>query len=316
MHEPAPLGHLTGPVSGTRDFYHRMLLIRMFEEDVLERFGRGELRGTTHACIGQEASAVAVCSQLKEQDTVVSNHRCHGHFLARTDRPDLLLAEMRGLSGGVCGGRGGSQHLCYKGFYSNGILGGTSPVAAGLALAHAQKKDGGISVVFHGDGAMGQGVIYETMNLAALWNLPLLFVLECNGYAQSTPTARQLAGDFQRRAEGFGLQAAFLEDKDPEALLAPVGAAIESVREGKGPRMLVIDTYRFCSHSKNDDCRDPREIDARREHDPLQRIANRLSAEEREDCAREATARLAQAAAFCETLAQPDPGCLRAAGGA
>ena len=174
--------------------YWRMRFIRRFEETLLALFEKGLLNGTTHACIGQEADAVAIVEHLRDGDHVFSNHRCHGHFLAWTGDALGLLAEIMGKPEGVCGGIGGSQHLCAPGFKSNGIQGGIVPTAAGIALAEQLDGDGGLSVVFIGDGTLGEGVVYETLNLASLWQLPLLLVLEDNGWSQSTPTSVNLAG--------------------------------------------------------------------------------------------------------------------------
>src|SRR3954469_7198568 len=161
--------------------YRRLRFIRRFEQSLLDLFDRGLLNGTTHACIGQEADAVAVIEHLREGDHVFSNHRCHGHFLAWTGDALGLMTEIMGKPEGICGGIGGSQHLCAPGFKSNGIQGGIVPAAAGIALA--KQLDGGadaISVVFIGDGTLGEGAVYETLNMAALWRLPLLIVLEDN----------------------------------------------------------------------------------------------------------------------------------------
>ena len=166
----------------------RMLLIRTVEERLLRLFAGGKLFGTTHTCIGQEACAVGVVGALDlERDIIFSSHRCHGHFLMYTDDPTSLIAEILGRQTGVCSGRGGSQHLCVRNFHSNGVQGGIIPVATGVALAEKLKRTGAVTVCFLGDGTLGEGVIYEAFNLASLWRLPILYVLEHNQYAQSTP---------------------------------------------------------------------------------------------------------------------------------
>lgn len=159
------------------EFYRQMLRIRLFEETVLEMFPRGVIYGTTHTYIGQEANAVGVLSWLQDGDVVVSNHRCHGHFLAYGGSMHALAAELMGRSTGVCGGRGGSQHVKWKDFYANGILGGTIPLAVGIAFAEKTKGNSSIVFAFMGDGTLGEGVVYESLNMAALWQLPVLFVL-------------------------------------------------------------------------------------------------------------------------------------------
>src|SRR3954471_8634161 len=167
--------------------YRRMRFIRRFEETLLALFEEGLLNGTTHACIGQEADAGGLVDDLREGDHLFSNHRCHGHFLAWTGDAFGLLAEIMGKPAGLCAGIGGSQHICAPGFKSNGVQGGIVPAAAGIALAEQLRGSDALSVVFLGDGTLGEGVVYETLNLAALWKLPLLVVLEDNGWAQSTP---------------------------------------------------------------------------------------------------------------------------------
>ncbi|HMJ24673.1 MAG TPA: thiamine pyrophosphate-dependent enzyme, partial [Pyrinomonadaceae bacterium] len=162
-------------------FFQQMLTVRIVEERLLRLFSEGLLHGTVHTCLGQEGCAVGVVSALNaERDVVFSNHRGHGHFLAYCDDVDGLIAELMGRRTGVCAGVGGSQHLHQKNFYSNGILGGIVPVATGMALAEKAKESDSIVIVFLGDGAFGEGVVYEAFNIAALWDLPILFVVELN----------------------------------------------------------------------------------------------------------------------------------------
>ena len=189
-----------------QDLLYRAYLVRTVEQELLDLFAAGKLSGTTHTCIGQEMTAVALAAALeRNRDIVVSNHRCHGHYLAWTDDPDGLLAEVMGRRTGVCGGIGGSQHLSAPGFFSNGIQGGIVPMAAGLAFAQKLSERGGIVAVCIGDGTLGEGVVYETFNMAAKWSLPLLVVLENNLYAQSTSQTETLAGDICARASAFGI---------------------------------------------------------------------------------------------------------------
>ena len=158
-------------------------LIRSVEQRFLELFSEGRLFGTTHTCIGQELSAVCLARHLGPDDVLFSNHRCHGHYIAATDDVEGLIAEVMGKPTGVCSGKGGSQHLCNGNFYSNGIQGGIVPVSAGIALA--QKLEGGdaVAVACIGDGTLGEGVVYEALNIAAKWRLPLLVLLENNLYS-------------------------------------------------------------------------------------------------------------------------------------
>src|SRR5580693_2414746 len=181
--------------------YARAILIRAFEQRLLQLFSEGRLFGTVHTCIGQEFTGIAVAEHLQPGDLIFSNHRCHGHYLARTGDVAGLLAEIMGRETGTCGGRGGSQHICAGGVFSNGVQGGIAPVSAGLALAQRLNKTNNIVTVFIGDGTLGEGTLYETLNLASKWNLPLLIVLENNSYAQSTSQSETLAGDIRQRAE-------------------------------------------------------------------------------------------------------------------
>jgi TPP-dependent pyruvate/acetoin dehydrogenase alpha subunit len=256
--------------------YRRMRFIRRFEESLLDLFERGLLNGTTHACIGQEADAVAIMEHLGEDDHVFSNHRCHGHFLARTGDAAGLMAEIMGRPEGVCGGIGGSQHLCAPGFMSNGIQGGIVPNAAGIALAKQLDGGTGLSVVFIGDGTLGEGATYEALNVASLWNLPLVVVLEDNGWSQSTPTSANLAGSMRDRFAAFGLPVFEIESTDVEELDAVAETALAQTRTQPGPVSIVIHTYRLCHHSKNDDNRPADEVAARWEFDPIKVHGRRL----------------------------------------
>lgn len=284
-------------------FYAAMYLIRHFEETLLHLFSSGKMAGTTHTCIGQEANAVGVVSGLDPNDVIVSNHRCHGHYLAQTDDVDGLLREVLGREGGVCGGKGGSQHLCAENFYSNGVLGSTVPLASGIALAQREKGERGIATVFAGDGTLGQGVVYESLNFASLWKLPLLMVVEHNGYAQSTPSRLQIAGDVEARAAAFGVATDRIDSTDVAEIRGVAEQAIAHVRDSGAPFFLVLDTYRFSPHSKGDDFRDPGEIAARRERDPLKVVGDRLDAAVRSEIEAATEARLARA--VDEALAAP-----------
>jgi acetoin:2,6-dichlorophenolindophenol oxidoreductase subunit alpha len=274
---------LSGAGGEPRDMrlYRRMRFIRQFEETLLALFDEGLLVGTTHACIGQEADAVGVMEHLGEDDHLFSNHRCHGHFLARTGDAFGLLAEIMGRPAGLCGGIGGSQHICATGFKSNGIQGGIVPAAAGIALAKQLTGSGGLSVVFVGDGTLGEGLVYETLNLIALWQLPLLIVLEDNGWSQSTPRRLSLAGDMTARFTAFGLPVVELDTTDVLEIDAAAGEVVADCRGRGGPAVLVVHTYRLCHHSKNDDNRPPAEVRAHWAYDPLEVHGSRLPPDER-----------------------------------
>lgn len=281
--------HVDSAAPGIEEALAKMLLIREVEERLLQLFSAGRLFGTTHTCIGQETCAVGVVGALdRSRDVIFSNHRCHGHFLAYTDDPELLLAEIMGRVTGASGGRGGSQHLCSRNFYSNGIQGGIVPVATGIALAEQRKASGAVTVCFIGDGTLGEGAVYEALNMASLWKLPVLYVLEHNRYAQSTPTASTTAGDVEARAAAFGIRTDRRAADDPVALARHMREVVESVRAGDGPFFQVLDTYRLAAHSKGDDDRDVEEIDERRRNDPLVRV--------RQDVGEKAAAGLAEVA--------------------
>lgn len=211
-----------------------------------------------------------------------------------------------GRTAGVNGGRGGSQHLHRPGFYSGGVLGGLVPVAAGTALAHQRDGAGRIAVAFIGDGTLGEGVVYETLNLAALWRLPLLVVVEDNHVAQSTDTRDTLAGRIDLRAESFGIPVRTADTRDIDHLTAVAERAVAEVRAGAGPLVLVVDTYRLCPHSKGDDHRDPAEIAAHRSRDGLQRVLDSGTREPLE-LDRQARQTVEEAVACARAAPLPEP---------
>lgn len=275
--------------------YAQMALIRRFEERTLELFSAGELFGTTHCYIGQEADAVGVLNHLHDGDIVFSSHRCHGHFLTYSDRPDLLMAELMGRATGLVGGRGGSQHICYRNFYSNGVQGGIVPTAVGMALAEKIKKSGAITVVFMGDGTMGEGMVYEAFNMASLWSVPALFVIENNSWSQSTPVEKELAGSIAARGRAFGIETGEIESTDAEELYEHFRPIVAGVREKMRPRVEIIHTYRLCHHSKSDDCRPEEEIERYRKNEPLPKLRARLKPEVAQRIEAEAAQRVEQA---------------------
>ena len=279
--------------------YRTAFLIRSVEQRLLDLFSQRRLNGTVHTCLGQEWTGVAVASALRRGDFLFSNHRCHGHFLAWTDNVEGLIAELMGRQTGVCGGRGGSQHLCQQGFFSNGIQGGIMPVAAGLALSQKLRQSDHLTVVFIGDGTLGEGAVYETLNCASKWQLPLLIVLENNRYSQSTRQEETLAGQICDRARAFDIPAAVASTWDPEVLLETVQELASEIRQGLGPRFLQIDTDRLAAHSKGDDDRSPEELMACRDRDPLTRFARKYP-ELAEQFIVEAELRIDQAVAAAE----------------
>ncbi|UCE00108.1 MAG: thiamine pyrophosphate-dependent dehydrogenase E1 component subunit alpha [Chloroflexota bacterium] len=263
-----------------KKLFRAMLRIRRFEETVLEEFSKGYFFGTTHTYLGQEANAVGVLDNISAEDIVVSNHRSHGHFLAYGGDMRALFAELMGKPSGVCAGRGGSQHLHWKNFYSNGVLGGTSPIGTGMALAEKFNHREAITILFIGDGALGEGVLYESLNLASLWSAPVLFVLENNRIAQTTPIEHHLAGSIPERFSAFGIETKVLETSDVLIIRSTAARLVTEVRENCSPRGLILNTYRFGPHSKGDDTRPEREIqDIRENHDPISIMTPRLDPE-------------------------------------
>lgn len=256
-------------------FYQQMMLIRLVEERLLELFSQGLLFGTTHTSMGQEANAVGVLNALdRNRDIVWSNHRCHGHFIAYSGEIEGLIAEIMGRVTGVCGGRGGSQHLCFRNFHSNGIQGGIAPVAVGSALA--MKEAGAIAVVFLGDGTMGEGIVYESLNLASVFGAPVLFVVEDNEIAQTTPKHLAVAGSIVRRAEPFGVRTFTYDGNDPIEIHALAMEAVEYVRKGARPAWLYLRTERIGPHSKGDDTRPTERIEQAKARDPIPPMRHRI----------------------------------------
>ncbi len=230
--------------------------IRAFEFALLRLFSEGKISGTTHTSIGQEVCAAGLFPNLDpSRDAVFSTHRCHGHFLAYGGPMRGLLAEIMGKEGGVCLGRGGSQHLCYGRFFSNGIVGGGLPIAAGYAQQLKREGNGAVSVAIAGDGALGQGVVYEALNMAAIRSVPLLVVIEHNGCAQSTDTRNTTAGNIEQRVRGFGVEFDRRAADDPLELAEHFWHVLECVR-GNRPFVQILDTFRLMAHSKGDDHRE------------------------------------------------------------
>jgi TPP-dependent pyruvate/acetoin dehydrogenase alpha subunit len=286
--------------------YKQMLRIRRFEETVFEQFSSGVFFGTTHSCIGQEANAVGVIANINNDDIVVSNHRSHGHFIAYGGDTRSLFAELMGKSTGVVAGRGGSQHLCWKNFYSNGIQGGITPVATGMALAEKYKGNNVIVIVFIGDGTLGEGVVYETLNMASLWNAPILFVLENNHIAQTTPIEQAVAGNIALRFESYGITTEEIDTSDVKKIYAVANAQVSRVRSKNSPSVLIIHTCRFGPHSKGDDTRDKSEIlNMRRTRDPVVIQGDRLDNNLRESINVEINKEIQQS--FNQALNDPYP---------
>ena len=266
------------PVIGLADYdlYAWGHLIRLTEQLILNQFSRGLVSGTTHTCLGQEVTALAVVRALDNpDDAVLSNHRNHGHFLTYSGDFVGLVAEIMGREAGICGGRGGSQHMAFRHFHSNGVQGGMTGIAAGLALARRMRGGGAIAAAIVGDGTLGQGLLYESMNLASVWNAPLLIVVENNGIAQTTYTKDTIGGSIEARGAAFGLKTWHLSDDDPD-FCRHVADAVGTIRRDRCPGFLVLDCRRMGPHSKGDDLRNDDEMAPIHSRDPLAALGRRL----------------------------------------
>ncbi len=244
------------------------LRIRAVENALYDLFGRGKLHGTIHTCIGQEFSGALLGKYLTGNDFVTSNHRCHGHFIAATGDWRGLIDEIVGNADGVCAGIGSSQHLWAPNFISNGQQGGLLPVAAGVALDRKTRGDGGVVVSFLGEGTLGEGIVYETLNLDGLWELPHVVICENNFYSQSTPQERGVSGRISERAGGFAVAAATADTWDLANFDRVLAECVARARRTSKPTFLTLSTYRLNPHSKGDDGRDRAEIDWFRARDP------------------------------------------------
>jgi len=236
--------------------YERMLTIRRFEEQAIALFERGHIRGNVHPCIGQEAVSVGVCANLRRDDYMTSTHRGHGNCLAKGADPRLMMAELLGRKTGYCKGKGGSMHIAdFDGgnLGANGIVGGGFPIATGAGIGIQNRGTDQVAVCFFGDGAANQGTFHESLNLAALWKLPVLYVCENNQYALSTPL-RESAGlpELSERARGYGIPGIRVDGNDVLAVYAAAGEAVRRARAGEGPTLLDCLTYRFFGHFTGD----------------------------------------------------------------
>jgi acetoin:2,6-dichlorophenolindophenol oxidoreductase subunit alpha len=263
--------------------YADMRLIREVEQRLSLLFGDGEIPGFIHLSIGQEAVAVGVVGALRAEDTLASNHRGHGHAIAKGLDLARFFLEIMGRREGYCGGRGGSMHVADMSvgmLGANGIVGAGLSIAVGSALAHQLRKTGAIACVFFGDGALAEGVLHESFNMAALWKLPLLFVCENNGWSEFSPAARQLATEPTKLAETFRIAAQRVDGNDVIAVRDAAMVAIDEVREGGGPRLIECNTTRVRGHFEGDPqkYRNPGEFDEIARKDPLVRATDALRA--------------------------------------
>lgn len=261
--------------------YGAMLKIRLAEEHLQALFADGEVPGFIHLSIGQEAVPVGIAAALKPDDTVASNHRGHGHALAKGVDLDGLFAELMGRDNGLCRGRGGSMHvadLTVGMLGANGIVGAGLPITLGSALAHQVKDNGAVAVAFFGDGALAEGVLHECLNLAALWKLPMIFVCENNGWSEFSPTERQMKAEIKALAKAFSISQQQVDGNDIVAVAAAAKTAVAAARSGKGPRVVECITKRIRGHFEGDrqDYRANEELAGLKTNDPIERCRVRL----------------------------------------
>src|SRR5947209_4981284 len=261
-----------------REALRLMLTIRLFDERALALYRAGEMRGTTHPYIGMEAVGVGVMLALQPNDYVTSTHRGHGHTIAKGGDPRKMMAELLGRATGYSGGKGGSMHIADMDKHmlgANGIVGGGMGLATGAALTALLQQTGSVAICFFGDGALEQGILHETTNLAAIWKLPVVFVCENNQYAMSASAAWSVAGgDPAKRAAGYGIPGVTVDGMDLLAVNAKASEFVERARGGEGPAYLVCNTYRFHGHHAGDplNYREKEEVERWRLQDPIERV--------------------------------------------
>ncbi len=299
-----------------------MLLIRAFEEKADELFALGRVHGTMHLSLGQEAVAAGVCAALRPDDFILSTHRGHGHCLAKGADVRLMMAEFLGKETGYCRGRGGSMHIADVtggNLGANGIVAGGLPIATGVGLSIQVRKTAQVAVAFFGDGAANEGAFHESVNLASIWNLPVIFVCENNQYAMSMPVRKSMHAErISDRAASYGIPGATVDGTDVLAVFTATADAAARARSGKGPTLLECATYRYKGHSRSDRqrYRSRDEVEAWRRRDPIQQLRARLVADgvitDEDAAAMEASSRAAidDAVRFAEESPDPDPAAL------
>jgi pyruvate dehydrogenase E1 component alpha subunit len=304
---------MTAPVSAS--LYRTVRLIRRFEERAIELAKSGEIAGGIHPYIGQEAVAAGCCAALRADDIITSTHRGHGHVLAKGVDPARLLAELAGRETGLNRGRGGSMHAADVSLGilgANGIVGAGAPIAVGAAWAARRAGSDRVAMSFFGDGAVNQGVVLESLNLAALHRVPVVFVCENNGFAVTLPVRSGTAGSVTGRAGAFGIQSSIVDGMDPEAVFVAAQEAVEQARSGAGPVFLECLTYRFDAHHTRDHrlrlrYRTDAEIASWRARDPVRTQAARLSAAECDRIDAEVESVVEGAVEYALASPAPDP---------
>jgi TPP-dependent pyruvate/acetoin dehydrogenase alpha subunit len=273
--------------------YRRMVMIRLFEEQVNELYTRALMPGLAHLYVGEEAVAVGICEALRPTDYITSTHRGHGHCLAKGASPDRMFAELLGKEAGYCRGKGGSMHIADPAtgnLGANAIVGGSTGIATGAALSSKRLGTGQVAVCFFGEGALGQGVLYEVMNLAALWKLPVIYVCENNLYTEYTHYSETTAGDILARGTAFGVQAEAVDGQDVRAVNATAQKLVDRARKGEGPAFLLCNTYRYTGHHVGDINREyyrskQEEQEWKTKRDPIKNLVDWLISEKLADSA-------------------------------
>ena len=302
------------------EMYRRMVMIRKFEETVFDVYSRGVMPGLAHLYTGMEAVAVGVCINLKPTDNITSTHRGHGHLLAKGGEPKRMFAELLGKAAGYNHGKGGSMHIVDMSLGilgANGIVAGGMGIAAGAALSAKVRHEDRVSVAFFGDGALNEGLFYETANMASLWKLPVVYVMENNTYGEYTSTARSTAGTGPARAEAMEIPAVSVDGNDILAVYDAARWAIDSARAGNGPRFIECHTYRWRGHHMGDQgdtygYRTQAEIEEWMKKDPIPRFSQRLFSESQIDAAaltvidNEVQQQMADAVEFAKQAPYPD----------
>jgi pyruvate dehydrogenase E1 component alpha subunit len=271
--------------------YRQMAKIRAFEEQVNELYKSAKMPGLAHLYSGQEGVAVGICEALRRDDFVTSTHRGHGHCLAKGASVNRMFAELLGKEPGYCRGKGGSMHIADPetgNLGANAIVGGSAGIATGAALSAKMRGSGQVAACFFGDGALGQGLLYETMNMASLWKLPVIYVCENNLYGEYTPCSETAAGDIPARARAFGIHTETVDGQDVQLVNTTMRRLVERARRGEGPAFLECKTYRYYGHHVGDVNRQiyrtkEEEQDWMTNHDPLLTLAGRLTAQKLAD---------------------------------
>jgi TPP-dependent pyruvate/acetoin dehydrogenase alpha subunit len=271
--------------------YEQMFKIRAFEEQVNDLYQSAKMPGLAHLYIGEEAVAVGVCAALRRDDYITSTHRGHGHCLAKGAALDRMFCELLGREPGYCRGKGGSMHIADQetgNLGANAIVGGSAAIATGAAFSSQRLGNGRVAVCFFGEGALGQGVVYEAMNMAQLWKLPVVYVCENNLYNEYTHHAETTAGSLLARAQAFGLLAVEVDGQDVRAVHAAARELVERARRGEGPAFLLCHTYRYLGHHVGDINRafyrpKAEEQEWRTNRDPLKQLADWLIASQMAD---------------------------------